>query len=76
MPLAQNSMELSMVILGCVIMAQWVFIFYMYNMFLHERKQLIDRIMAKSFVEYTSSEMAKVEAEKPDREIVTPKIRI
>ena len=57
-------------------MAQWVFIFYMYNMFLHERKQLIDRIMAKSFVEYTSSEMAKVEAEKPDREIVTPKIRI
>jgi hypothetical protein len=41
-----------------------------------ERASLIDRIMAKSFIEYTNAEMSKIEASKPEKEIEPPKVRI
>jgi cbb3-type cytochrome oxidase subunit 3 len=62
--------------LSLVIIIQWLFIFYIYSMFYKERKQLIDRIMAKSFIEYTNSELSLIDTMKPKKEIDAPKVRI
>jgi hypothetical protein len=60
-----------------VILTQSAFIFFTHSMFHKERKQLIDRIMAKNFIEYTNSELAMKESDAPKKkEAVVSKIRI